>query len=45
MKPLLDTLECLVKPAEDMTHLFVIPNTEMGGSKWFDAVSKETFEN
>lgn len=31
--------------AEDMTHLFMIPNTEMGGSKWFDAVSKETFED
>ena len=30
---------------EDMTHIFVIPNVEMGGSKWFDPVTDEEFKN
>ena len=28
-----------------MTHIFVIPNVEKGGSKWFDEVTEEEFKN
>ena len=28
---------------EAMTHIFVIPNTEMGASVWFEPVSDEEF--
>ncbi len=38
-----DSLKTSVE--EDMTHIFVIPNVEMGGSKWFDPVTDEEFKN
>ncbi len=31
------------RESTSMTHLFVIPNTEKGGSVWFEPVSEENF--